>query len=241
MGLGVVAGGRLGGGVWRTGAVVGGAACSIGDGAGGVGWSGRLWQPATARATRPRANGTRVRIGRMATSLLVLPPRSPWPVTAPTPTGLDRAAGWSPLSDEDRPAAPAEVAATSPHHADGGHDLAAPRRDHPALPGPESGRPARRPTPGGRPGELGLAEVEVLRVPWAMGAGGDRNLAADLLEGQPGYQQLPLASDGVWTNVDQAGAPGSQWASIRRPDRGVPRLLTTPGCEGCILRLPAGG
>jgi hypothetical protein len=35
-----------------------------------------------------------------------------------------------------------------------------------------------------------------------MGAGGDRNLAADLLEGQPGYQQLPLASDGVWTNVD---------------------------------------
>jgi hypothetical protein len=32
-------------------------------------------------------------------------------------------------------------------------------------------------------GELGLAEVEVLRLPWAMGAGRDRYLAANLLEG----------------------------------------------------------
>jgi hypothetical protein len=66
-----------------------------------------------------------------------------------------------------------------------GPTVAPPARPGPALPGPESRRPARRPTPGGGPGELGLAEVEILRVPWAMGAGGDRNLAADLLEGQP--------------------------------------------------------
>jgi hypothetical protein len=31
-----------------------------------------------------------------------------------------------------------------------------------------------------------LAEVEVLRLPWPMEAGGDRHLAADFLEGQLG-------------------------------------------------------
>jgi hypothetical protein len=45
--------------------------------------------------------------------------------------------------------------------------------------------------PVGDPGELSLAEVEVLSLPWAMGAGGHRHLAADLLEGQLGHQQLP--------------------------------------------------
>jgi hypothetical protein len=43
-----------------------------------------------------------VRIGRMATSLLMLPLRSFRPVTAATPTGLDLAAGWSLLGDGDR-------------------------------------------------------------------------------------------------------------------------------------------
>ena len=51
---------------------------------------------------------------------------------------------------------------------------------------------SRWPGSGGRSGnlllvatrELGLAEVEVLRLTWAMGAGGDRHVAADFLEGQ---------------------------------------------------------
>ena len=50
---------------------------------------------------------------------------------------------------------------------------------------------SRWPGSGGRSGnlllvatrELGLAEVEVLRLPGAMGAGRDRYLAANLLEG----------------------------------------------------------
>jgi Bifunctional nuclease domain len=50
-----------------------------------------------------------VRIGRMATSLLVLPSRSPRPVTAPTPIGFDHAAGWSLLGDGDRFAPRAEI------------------------------------------------------------------------------------------------------------------------------------
>ena len=35
--------------------------------------------------------------------LLVLPLRSPWPVTAPVPIGLDLATGWSLLGDGGRP------------------------------------------------------------------------------------------------------------------------------------------
>jgi hypothetical protein len=58
-----------------------------------VGSLGR-WQPATARAARPRASGMMVRIGRMATSLLLLS-ESPRPVIAP--------AGHSANADRPRP------------------------------------------------------------------------------------------------------------------------------------------
>ena len=63
-------------------------------------------------------------------------------------------------------------------------------------------------------------------------AGGDRNLAADLLKGQPGYQQLPLAPM-VWTNVDQPGRLGPNGLRSDARIGGGPSLLTMPGCEGC--------
>ena len=75
----------------------------------------------------------------------------------------------------------------------------------PRLASPAAGRPV----PGGRPGELSLAEVEVLRLPWAMGAGGHRHLAADLLKGQLGHQQLPLPDSPAQKAIVAAAAATS--------------------------------
>jgi hypothetical protein len=55
-----------------------------------------------------------VRIGRMATSLLVLPSRSARPVTEPTPIGVGPVADWSLLGDGDRSASACELNADTP-------------------------------------------------------------------------------------------------------------------------------
>jgi hypothetical protein len=85
----------VGGGVgWRVGVVVMVRSAVVGVGAAvAVGSLGR-WQPATARTTRPRARGAMVRIGHMATSL-VLPSTIALVITALAPIGLDLATGWS--------------------------------------------------------------------------------------------------------------------------------------------------